>query len=127
MNLSTTFKSLIDGQVERTIKNINDMLRSCVIEFEGNKDDHITLIEFAYNNNYHSSIQISPNEDLYGRRCRSSIWWFEVSESGLIGPHLVKKDMEKFNVIQEILKMTQSFQKSYVNVRRRPLEFEVDD
>ncbi|KAH0684667.1 hypothetical protein KY289_022419 [Solanum tuberosum] len=68
-----------DGQEQRTIKTLEDMLRACVINFKGNWDDHLPLIKFSYNNSYHSSIQISPYKALYGRRCRSPIRWFEVS------------------------------------------------
>ncbi|WMV46552.1 hypothetical protein MTR67_039937, partial [Solanum verrucosum] len=127
VNLSTDFHPQIDGQVERTIQTLEDMLRACVIDFKGNWDHHLTLIEFAYNNCYHSSIQITPYEALYGRRCRSPIGWFEVGEAGLIGLELVHQAMEKVKVIQESLKTAQSRQKSYSNVRRRDLEFEVDD
>ncbi|WMV14119.1 hypothetical protein MTR67_007504 [Solanum verrucosum] len=95
VNLSTTFHPQTDGQAERTIQTLEDMLRACVIDFKGNWDDHLPLIEFAYNNSYHSSIQMAPYEVLYGRRCRSSIGWFEVSEVGLIGPDLVHQAMEK--------------------------------
>ncbi|XP_049373445.1 uncharacterized protein LOC125838428 [Solanum verrucosum] len=116
-----------DGQAERTIQTLEDMLRACVIDFKGNWKDHLPLIEFAYNNNYHSSIQMAPYEALYGRRCRSPIGWFEVGEAGLIGPDLVHQAMEKVKVIQERLKMAQSRQKSYTDVRRRALEFEIDD
>ena len=64
VNLSTTFHSQTDGQTERTIKTLKDMLRAFVIDFKGSWDDHLTLIEFAYNNNYHSSIQMAPYEAL---------------------------------------------------------------
>ncbi|WMV49180.1 hypothetical protein MTR67_042565 [Solanum verrucosum] len=70
---------------------------------------------------------MAPYEDLYGRRCRSPIGWFEIGEAGLIGPDLVHQAMEKVKVIQERLKTAQSHQKSYTDVRRRELEFEVDD
>ncbi|WMV42104.1 hypothetical protein MTR67_035489, partial [Solanum verrucosum] len=75
----------------------------------------------------HSSIQIVPYEGLYGIRCRSFIGWFEVGEAGLIGTCLVHQAMEKEKVIQERLKMAQTRQKSYTDVRRRECEFEVDD
>ncbi|KAH0710411.1 hypothetical protein KY284_011838 [Solanum tuberosum] len=127
VNLSTAFHPQTDRQAERTIQTLEDMLRACVIDFKGNWDDHLPLIEFAYNNNYHSSIQMAPYESLYGRRCRSPIGLFEVGEAGLIGPDLVHQAMEKVKVIQERLKMAQSRQKSYTDVRRRALEFEVDD
>ena len=66
-------------------------------------------------------------EALYGRRCRYPIGWFEVGEARLIGPDLFHQTMEKVNVIQEILKTTQSRQNPYTDIRRRSLEFEVDD
>ncbi|KAH0646610.1 hypothetical protein KY284_034494 [Solanum tuberosum] len=109
----------MDGKAERTIQTLNDMLMACVIDFKGNWNDHLPLIEFAYNNNYHSSIQMTPYEALYGRSCRSSIGWFEVGEAELIGPDLVHQAMEKVKTLKERLKTMQSRQKSYMDVRRR--------
>ncbi|WMV24395.1 hypothetical protein MTR67_017780 [Solanum verrucosum] len=73
VKLSTTFHPQIDGQVERTIQTLEDMLRACVNDFKGNWDDHLPLIEFAYNNSNHSSIDMALFEALYSRRCRSPI------------------------------------------------------
>ncbi|XP_070004205.1 uncharacterized protein [Nicotiana sylvestris] len=70
---------------------------------------------------------MAPFEALYGRRCRSPIGWFEVRDVGLIGPELVHQAMEKFKIIKDRLKTTQSCQKSYSDVRRRDLEFKEDD
>ncbi|WMV59018.1 hypothetical protein MTR67_052403 [Solanum verrucosum] len=95
VKLSTNFHPQTDGQAERTIQTLEDMLRACVIDFKGNWNDHLPLIEFAYNNNYHSSIAMASYEVLYGRRCRSLIGWFEVGEVALIGPELVHEAMEK--------------------------------
>ncbi|XP_070005198.1 uncharacterized protein [Nicotiana sylvestris] len=117
----------IDGQAERTIQTLEDMLRACVLDFKGNWDDHLPLIEFAYNNSYHSSIKMAPYEALYGRRCRSPVGWFEVGETELYGPDLIHQAIEKVKVIQERLRTAQSRQKSYSDVRRRDLEFEVGD
>ena len=78
VKLSTAFHPQTDGQAERTIQTLEDMLRACVIEFRGNWDDHLPLIEFSYNNSYHSSIGMAPFEELYGRRCRYPVGWFEV-------------------------------------------------
>ncbi|WMV30117.1 hypothetical protein MTR67_023502 [Solanum verrucosum] len=86
---STTFHPKTDGKAERTIKIVEDMLRACVTNFKGNWDDHLLLIDFAYNNSYHSSIAMAPFEALYGRRCRSPVGLFEVGEIALIGPELV--------------------------------------
>ena len=70
----------------RNIKNLEDMLRECVIDFKGSLDDHLPLIEFSYNNSYHSSIRMAPFEELYVRRCRSPVGWFEVGESSILLP-----------------------------------------
>ena len=84
------------------------MLRACTIDFKETWDDHLDLIEFAYNNSYHSSIQMAPFEALYGRRCRSPIGWFEVSEASIIGPDLVFDALEEVQLIRERLWAVQS-------------------
>ncbi|KAH0754464.1 hypothetical protein KY290_024734 [Solanum tuberosum] len=127
VKLTTAFHLQTDGQAERTIQTLEDMLRACVLELKGSWDDHLPLIEFAYNNNYHSSIGMAPFEALYGRRCRSPVGWFEVGEVSLLGPDLVMEALEKVKMIRERLKMAQSRQKSYADVRRRALEFRVGD
>ncbi|KAH0654413.1 hypothetical protein KY289_032091 [Solanum tuberosum] len=127
VNLSTTFHPQTDGQAERTIHTLEDMLRACVIDFKGSWDDHLPLIEFAYNNSYHSSIQMAHYKALYGRICRSPVVLFEVGEAALIGTDLVHDAMEKVQQIRHRLKTAQSRQKSYADVRRRELEFQVDD
>ena len=98
-----------------------------MIDFKGSWNDHLHLIEIAYNNSYHSSILMAPYEALYGRRCRSSVGLFEVGEVALIGPNSVLYVMEKVQLIRDRLKIAQSRQKSYADVRRRELEFQVDD
>ena len=95
VNLSTTFNHQIDGKEERTIQTIRDMLRACVIDFKGNWDDHLPLIEFAYNNSYHSSISMTPSEVLYGKRCRYLVGWFEVGELSRIGPDPIYDAIQK--------------------------------
>ena len=79
----------MDGQTELTIQTLEDMMRDCVIDFKGSWDDHLPLIEFDYDNSYHSNIQMAPYEALYGRRCRPPVDWFEVGEAALIGPDSV--------------------------------------
>ena len=110
-----------------TIPTLKDKLRAYVIDFKGSWDDHLPLIEFSYNNSYHSSIQTTPYKALYGRRCRSPVGWFELGEAALIGKVSVLYAMEKVQLIRDRLKVTQSRQKSYVDVRRRELDFQVDD
>ena len=89
MKLSTAFHPQMDGQVEHTIQTLCDMLRACIIDSNGNWDKHLHLVEFAYNNSFHSSISMDPYEALYGRRCKYPIGWFEVCETSLIGLDLI--------------------------------------
>ena len=70
----------MDGQAEHTIQTLEDMIRSCSINFKGNWDKHLYLVDFTYKNSFHSSISMAPYEALYGRRCRSPIGWFEVGD-----------------------------------------------
>ncbi len=81
------------------------MLRSYLIEFEENWDRYLPLAEFAYNNSYHSSIQMAPHEELYGRKCRTPLCWTELGEDKLLGPNLVKQTEEKVKLIKANLKV----------------------
>ena len=99
LDFSTVFHRQTDGQLERTIQTLEDMLRMCVMDFGGQWDIHLPLIEFAYNNSYHASIEIEPYEALYGRKCRSPLCW-EVGERQLTGPELVQITSEKVPIIQ---------------------------
>jgi len=103
IKIGTVFHTQIDGQPERTIQTLEDLLKACVIDFKGNWDDHLPLIKFAYNNSYHSSIGMTLFEALYDRRCRSLIGWFEIDEVALVGPKSVHKVMEKVHLIREML------------------------
>ncbi|GJV93135.1 putative reverse transcriptase domain-containing protein [Tanacetum coccineum] len=95
-----------DGQSERTIQTLEDMLRACVLDFGGSWDVHLPLVEFSYNNSYHSSVRCAPFEALYGRKCRSPIMWAEIKDR---------------------LMAARDHQKSYADKRRKPLEFSVGD
>ncbi|GJU20873.1 putative reverse transcriptase domain-containing protein [Tanacetum coccineum] len=90
-------------------------------------DTHLPLIEFSYNNSYHTSIKCAPFEALYGQKYRSPVIWTEVGESQLIGPEIVQETTEKIVQIREIFKTARSRQKSYVDKRHKPLEFKVGD
>ncbi|GKA00644.1 putative reverse transcriptase domain-containing protein [Tanacetum coccineum] len=80
LDMSTAYHPQTDGQSERTIQTLKDMLRSCVIDFGSSWDRHLPLVEFSYNNSYHASIKAAPFEALYGRKCRSSVCWSEPPE-----------------------------------------------
>ncbi|GJU10069.1 putative reverse transcriptase domain-containing protein [Tanacetum coccineum] len=90
---------------------------------------HLPLVEFLYNNSYHSSVRCAPFEALYGRKCRSPIMWAEVGEGQLIGPELgcPNNSLEKISQIKDRLKAVRDRQKSYADKRRKPLEFSVGD
>ena len=127
LTMSTAFHPQTDGQSERTIQVLKDMLRACVMDHKGSREEHLPLVEFTYNNSYQASIQMAPYEALYGRPCRSPICWTEVGESSITGPDLIRDTSEKVSLIRQHLLTAQSRQKSYADVRRRPLEFEVGD
>lgn len=97
------------------------------MDFKDSWYNHLPLIEFAYNNIYHSSIKMGPYKALYRRICRSPIGWFKAGETALFGPDLVHQAMEKVKLIQQRLEMTQSRHKSYTDIRRRGLEFAIGD
>ncbi|GJR12586.1 putative reverse transcriptase domain-containing protein [Tanacetum coccineum] len=127
LDMSTAYHPQTDGQSERTIQTLEDMLRACVLDFGGSWDVHLLLVEFSYNNSYHSSVRCAPFEALYGRKCRSPIMWVKVGEGQLIGPELVQEIAEKISQIKDRLKVARDRQKSYVDKRRKPLEFSVGD
>jgi hypothetical protein len=127
LRFSTAYHPQTDGQSERTIQTLEDMLRACVLDFGGSWEDHLALIEFTYNNSYHSSIQMAPHEALYGRRCRAPLCWDTVIDSGSVSTDIVDEANQKIRVIRQRLQTAQSRQKSYADRRRRELEFQVGD
>ncbi|KAJ9536428.1 hypothetical protein OSB04_un000386 [Centaurea solstitialis] len=103
VDLSTAYHPQTDGQTERTIQTLEDMLRACVLEFGGSWDDHLPLVEFSYNNSYHTSIQCARTK------------------------HCMDETTDKIKLVQEKLKAARDRQKSYADNRRKPLEFQVGD
>ncbi|GKF07195.1 reverse transcriptase domain-containing protein [Tanacetum coccineum] len=127
LDMSMAYHPQTDGQSERIIKTLEDMLRSCVMDFEGSWDLHLPLVEFSYNNSYHSSVRCAPFEAFYRIKCRSPILWVEVREGQLIGPEIVQETIDKISQIKDRLKAARDSQKSYADKRRKPLEFSVSD
>ncbi|GKC73314.1 putative reverse transcriptase domain-containing protein, partial [Tanacetum coccineum] len=127
LDMSTAYHPETDGQSERTIQTLEDMLRACVIDFGNGWEGHLPLIEFSYNNSYHASIKAAPFEALYGRKCRSPICWAEVGDAQLTGPELIHETTEKIVQIKQRIQAARDRQKSYADVRRKPLEFQVGD
>ncbi|GKE26140.1 putative reverse transcriptase domain-containing protein, partial [Tanacetum coccineum] len=97
LDISKAYHPETDGQSERTIQTLEDMLRACVTDFGKGWEKHLTLVEFSYNNSYHANIKATPFEALYGQKYRSPVCWAEVGD------------------------------RSYANIRQNPLEFQVGD
>ncbi|GJS54772.1 putative reverse transcriptase domain-containing protein [Tanacetum coccineum] len=127
LDMSTAYRPQTDGQSERTIQSLEDMLRACVIDFGNSWDHYLPLVEFSYNNSYHTSIKVAPYEALYERKCRSPICWSEVGDNQLTGPELIHDTTEKIVQIKNGFLIACSRQKSYMDRRLKPLEFEVGD
>jgi len=113
LRLSSAYHPQTDGQTEMTIQSLEDLLRACVLEQGFSWVECLSLIEFTYNNSFHSSIGMEPFEALYGRRCKTLLCWYESCESVLIAPEVVQETTEKFKMIQEKMRASQSRQKSY--------------
>jgi hypothetical protein len=124
---STAYHPQTSGQTERVNQILEDMLRSCALNYSDTWDEWLPLAEFSYNNSYQESIKMAPFEALYGRRCRTPLNWSEPGERWFFGVDLVKQTEEKVRQIQNNLKVAQSRQKSYADKRRRPLVFQVGD
>ncbi|GJV58151.1 putative reverse transcriptase domain-containing protein [Tanacetum coccineum] len=127
LDMSNAYHPQTDRQSERTIQTLKDMLRACVIDFGNGWDRHLPLIEFSYNNSYHKSIKATPFEALYGRKCRSPICWAEVRDVQLTGPEIIHETTKKIVQIKSRIQVARDRKKSYDDVRRKPLEFQVGD
>ncbi|GJZ36427.1 putative reverse transcriptase domain-containing protein, partial [Tanacetum coccineum] len=106
LDMSTAYHPETDGQSERTIQTLEDMLRACVIDFGNGWIKHLPLVDFSYNNSYHASIKAAPFEALYDRKCRSPVCWAEIKQR---------------------IQAARGRQKSYADLKRKLMEFQVGD
>ncbi|GJV80654.1 putative nucleotidyltransferase, ribonuclease H [Tanacetum coccineum] len=129
ISMSTAYHPKTDGQSERTIQTLEDMLRACVIDFGKGWVKHLPLAEFSYNNSYHASIKRSAPlmRALYVQKCRSPVCWAEVGEAQLTGPELIQETTEKIVLIKQRMQAAHDRQKSYADRKRKPMEFEIRD
>nr|GEV69428.1 putative reverse transcriptase domain-containing protein [Tanacetum cinerariifolium] len=127
LDMSTTYHPKTDGQSERTIQTLEDMLRACVLDFGKGWDKHLPLVELSYNNSYHTSIKATSFDALYERKCRSPICRAEVGDRQLTGPEIIHETTEKIVQIKSCIQAARDRQKSYADVRRKPLKFQVGD
>ncbi|GJQ91757.1 putative reverse transcriptase domain-containing protein [Tanacetum coccineum] len=123
LDMSTAYHPQTNGQSERTIQTLEDMLRACVIDFGNGWVKHLPLVEFSYNNSYHASIKAVPFEALYGRKCRSPVCWAEVGQVQLTGPELVQETTERIIQIKQRIQTAHDRQKSYADLKRKLMEY----
>jgi hypothetical protein len=103
------------------------MFRACVLKYEKSWDKSLPYAEFSYNNSYQASIEMAPYEALYGRQCRTPLFYSQTGESQVFGLEVLKDEEKQVQMVRESLKVAQSRQKSYVDKRRRDLSFEIGD
>ena len=113
--------------MERVNQVVEDMLRACVMMKPTQYEEYLHLVEFAYNNGYHSSTQLSPFEILYGRKCRTPSSWGGPEDRLRIGPEMLKEMEDMVKKVRANLKAAQDRQRSFVNRKRRFKEFQVRD
>jgi hypothetical protein len=127
LNFSSAYHPQTDGQTERTNQVLEDMLRACALKHGGSWEKSLPYAEFSYNNSYQASLKMSPFEALYGRKCRTPLYWDQTGERQFFGPELIQEAEEQVRMIRENLRIAQSRQKSYADNRRRLLEFKEGD
>ena len=98
-----------------------------MIDYEGSWDRHISLVEFVYNNSFQLSIGMAPYKDLYGRKCSTSLFWTKLSEKKVIGLDLIQENEEKVKIIRERLKVATDRQKSYADMKRKDIRYEIGE
>ncbi|GJZ51931.1 putative reverse transcriptase domain-containing protein [Tanacetum coccineum] len=117
LDMSTAYHPQTDRQSERTIQTLEDMLRACVIDFGKGWVNHLPLVEFSYNNSYHTSIKAAPFEALYGRKCRSPVCWTEVGEAQILGPELIQETTERIIQIKQRMQAARDRRMSYADLK----------
>nr|GEW38989.1 putative reverse transcriptase domain-containing protein [Tanacetum cinerariifolium] len=119
LDMSTEYHHKTNGQSERTIQTFEDMIRVCVIDFGKGWEKYLPLVEFSYNNSYHASIKVAPFEVLYGRKCKSPVYWAEVRDVQLTGPEIIHETTKKIVQMQKRLQAAKDWQRSYANLNPR--------
>ncbi|KAA3487552.1 DNA/RNA polymerases superfamily protein [Gossypium australe] len=126
-DVESDFRVNLDGCLTFQDKILEDMLRCSVLEFQGNWEKYLPLVEFAYDNGFQSSLKMAPYEALYGRKYRTPLYWNELREKQIHGVDLIRETEEKVKVIRECLKAASNRQKSYSDLKRKEIKFRVGD
>jgi hypothetical protein len=127
LNFSSAYHSQMDGQTERVNQILEDMLRACALKDSKSWDKCLPYAEFSCNNSYQKILKMPPIEVLYGRKCRTPLFWNEPRENQVFGPEILREAEKQVHIVRENLQLAQSRQKSYADHRRRKLSFKVDD
>jgi hypothetical protein len=127
LNFSSTYHPQTDRQTERTNQILEDMLRACALKYGKSWDKSLPYIEFLYKNSYQASSKMAPFEALYGRQCRTLLFWSQTEESQIFKPEVLKDAEKQVQMIRDNLKVAQSRQKSYADKRRMDLSFKIGD
>ncbi|GJS89365.1 putative reverse transcriptase domain-containing protein [Tanacetum coccineum] len=106
LDMSTAYHPQTNEQSERTLQTLEDMLRACAIDFGKGWVNHLPLVEFSYNNSYHTSIKAAPFEALYGWKFRSPVYWTEVREVQLTVPEIVQETTKKIIQIKQRMQIS---------------------
>jgi len=125
LSYSSAYHPQTDGQTERVNQILEDMLRACILDFQGSWKKYLPYAEFAYNNSYQQSIEMAPYDALYGARCRTPLFWHDAVGPALTGGELVTRSADVVRQVQERLRAAQSRQKALADRHRRPLDLEV--
>jgi hypothetical protein len=127
LRFSSTYHHHTDGQIKRVNQILEDMLRACALKYGRSWDKSLSYAEFSYNNSYQEGLKMVPFEMLYGRRCRTPLFWNEIEERKIFRPDILQEAKKQVHMVRENLRVMQSRQNSYVDDRRRELSFEVRD
>jgi hypothetical protein len=101
LNFSSAYHLQTDGQTERKNQILEDMLRACALKHGGSWDKSLSYAEFSYNNSYQASLKIAPFEALYGRKCRTPLYWSQTGESQLLRTDIIKEAERQVQIIRE--------------------------
>jgi hypothetical protein len=112
LNFSSAYHPQTDGQTERTNQVLEDMLRACALKYDRSWDKSLHYVEFSYNNSYQASLKMTPFEALYGRKCRTPLYWNQTGESQVFGPEILQEAEKQVQIVRENLKTAQSRKKS---------------
>jgi hypothetical protein len=103
LRFSSAYQPQTDGQTERVNQVLKDMLRACALQYGRSWDKSLLYAEFSYNNSYQESLKMAPIEMLYGRRCRTLLFWNETGEWKIFGPDILQEVEKQVRMVREKL------------------------